>query len=65
MKYGQIILGSAVIVLFLALYAAIGEQDYKMQKAQEYYACAMVAAGAWPEGYLRANHIQCSRTTER
>jgi len=59
MSYGNVILGSVVIVLFLALYAAIGEQDYQMQKAQEHYACAMVAAGAWPEGYLRANHIKC------
>lgn len=63
MRYGQIILGSAVIVLFLALYAAIGEQDYKVQQAQAHYACAMVANGAWPEGYLRANHIQCKGKT--
>ena len=62
MRYGNIVLGSVVIMALLAIYCMAGEMDYQDALISEQHTCAMVRDGIWPaeqaENYNCAEPVQ-------
>ena len=62
MRYGNIVLGSAVAMALLAIYCMAGEMDYQDALISEQHTCAMVRDGIWPaeqaENYNCAEPVQ-------
>lgn len=62
MRYGNIVLGSAVAMALVAILCMAGEMDYQDALISEQHACAMVRDGIWPaeqaENYNCAEPVQ-------
>jgi len=62
MRYGNIVLGSAVAMALVAIWSMAGEMDYQDAKLEEQHTCAMVRDGIWPaeqaENYNCAEPVQ-------
>jgi hypothetical protein len=48
MRYGNIVLGSAVAMALVAIWSMAGEMDYQDALISEQHTCAMVRDGIWP-----------------
>ena len=58
MRYGTIVLGSAVAMALLAILCMAGEMDYQDALISEQHTCAMVRDGIWPAE--QAENINCA-----
>ena len=62
MRYGNIVLGSAVAMALVAIWCMAGEMDYQDALISEQHTCAMVRDGIWPaeqaENYNCAEPVQ-------
>lgn len=62
MRYGNIVLGSAVAMALAAILCMAGEMDYQDALISEQHTCAMVRDGIWPaeqaENYNCAEPVQ-------
>lgn len=62
MRYGNIVLGSAVAMALVAIWSMAGEMDYQDALISEQHTCAMVRDGIWPaeqaENYNCAEPVQ-------
>jgi hypothetical protein len=62
MRYGNIVLGSAVAMALVAILCMAGEMDYQDALISEQQTCAMVRDGIWPaeqaENYNCADPVQ-------
>jgi hypothetical protein len=58
MRYGNIVLGSAVAMALLAILCMAGEMDYQDALISEQHTCAMVRDGIWPAE--QAANINCA-----
>lgn len=57
MRYGNIVLGSAVAMALLAILCMAGEMDYQDAKLEEQHTCWMVQEGKWPA--VQAEGFDC------
>ena len=58
MRYGNIVLGSAVAMALVAIWCMAGEMDYQDALISEQHTCAMVRDGIWPAE--QAENINCA-----
>ena len=58
MRYGNIVLGSAVAMALVAILCMAGEMDYQDAKLEEQHTCAMVREGIWPAE--QAENFNCA-----
>lgn len=62
MRYGNIVLGSAVVMALIAIYCMAGEMDYQDALISEQHTCDMVRDEIWPaeqaENYNCAEPVQ-------
>ena len=62
MRYGNIVLGSAVAMAIIAMYCIVSEMDRQDALISEQHTCAMVREGIWPaeqaENYNCAEPVQ-------
>lgn len=62
MRYGNIVLGSAVVMALVAIYCIVSEMDHQDALISEQHTCAMVRDGIWPaeqaENYNCAEPVQ-------
>jgi hypothetical protein len=60
MRYGNIVLGSAVAMALVAIWSMAGEMDYQDALISEQHTCAMVRDGIWPAE--QAENYNCAGT---
>jgi len=60
MRYGNIVLGSAVAMALVAIWSMAGEMDYQDALISEQHTCAMVRDGLWPAE--QAENYNCAGT---